>query len=86
MLSFEHQVRCWEQRCGKTGTCVQCTSCAIPFAQQIAIEGEESKRRRLEASRWEGLLIRWLPGSERTWTTPVMQQTQRTGETGTGTH
>jgi UDP-N-acetylmuramoyl-tripeptide--D-alanyl-D-alanine ligase len=64
MLSFEHQVRCWQQACGKKLTCERCGSYSTPFARQIEIKKERNARRRLKPSRWEGFLIRWMLGFE----------------------
>jgi UDP-N-acetylmuramoyl-tripeptide--D-alanyl-D-alanine ligase len=72
LLSFEHQVRCWQQACGVDADCVRCGSYALPFAQQREIKKQRSeinkerkKQRRLKPSRWEGMLVRWLPALER---------------------
>jgi UDP-N-acetylmuramoyl-tripeptide--D-alanyl-D-alanine ligase len=65
LLSFEHQVRCWEQACGKIKNCVRCGSYTTPFAQQIELKKERKTQRRLKPSRWEGILIRWIPGIHR---------------------
>jgi UDP-N-acetylmuramoyl-tripeptide--D-alanyl-D-alanine ligase len=65
LLSFSEHVRCWEQRCGRPGSCVRCAFYSIPFAQQIAMKKERKTRRRLKASRWERVLTRWIPGLEK---------------------
>jgi UDP-N-acetylmuramoyl-tripeptide--D-alanyl-D-alanine ligase len=57
LLSFETEVHCWEQNCGKKDQCVACGRYAIPFAQQI----ERRKQARLAPSRWEAALIRPWP-------------------------
>jgi UDP-N-acetylmuramoyl-tripeptide--D-alanyl-D-alanine ligase len=62
LLGFEHEVRCWEQRCGRPTNCLLCGSYAIPFAQQIEIKRETKRQQRLKPSRWEGILTRRLLG------------------------
>lgn len=65
LLSFEDEVRCWEPGCGRKLSCVRCGSYAIPWPQQVEIDREKKKQRRLKPSRWEGLLVRGLSGIER---------------------
>jgi UDP-N-acetylmuramoyl-tripeptide--D-alanyl-D-alanine ligase len=66
LLNFEHEVRCWEQSCGRKLNCVRCDSCTIPFGRQAEINKQRKDLRRLRPSRWEALLVRWLPGIEET--------------------
>lgn len=65
LLSFEDQVHCWEPSCGKSMSCVRCGLFAMPFLQQMEIKKEKKKKCRMKPSRWEGILIRGLPGIEK---------------------
>ena len=72
MLAVGQQVRCWEQNCGLDVDCLRCGSYAISFAEQRDKEkinkvrqSDKKRQRRLKPSRWESMLIRWIPGVER---------------------
>lgn len=61
-LSFQHRVRCWEKDCGMLMDCTRCGSFAIPFAQKMEMKAKEKRERFTKPSRWEGWLVKRLPG------------------------
>ncbi|MBW3096022.1 UDP-N-acetylmuramoyl-tripeptide--D-alanyl-D-alanine ligase [Pseudohoeflea sp. DP4N28-3] len=50
-LAFNSDVKCWVDRCGKSGTCVQCGMLAYPYEEHAAIR--KSRRQK----RWKSRII-----------------------------